>query len=160
MQTEPLPAHPSYRTLVALRLLCLPNSAYATISEDRESSPWDSNLPADDHPEDSYNRWKACVLGFEDIVSQQNERDARAVLDELCLNLESEAREALLRLEGEFRPETIVRGQSGTRTPAIVSDAEGSDWVPYATSCIQTLWNEQVDVASSVRQSLRDEVVF
>jgi hypothetical protein len=73
------------------------------------------------------------------------------MLEQICARLTKEASQALIRLEQEC---------SAEMGKAALGGIPAEKWLPYAISCIQTLWREQADVASSVRQSVRDGVDF
>lgn len=130
----------SYRTLVVCRLLHV--RSLEAISADTQSTSWEPDITADrEYDEDSYERWKACVLGFVDYVSSRNEDQVRTTLSTLCDQILTEANDGIRRVE------KYVRGRSDV-TSVIPS------WLPFATQCIKDLWQEQADVALAVRISI------
>lgn len=127
----------SYRTLVACRLLHI-RSVNAVIL-DTQSTSWEPDvLGVQNYEEDSYDRWKACVLGYVDTVSTHNENKVRKTLSTLCDQILADA------VVGIERVVTEVNGMSSA-TSLI------PPWIPFTTECIKHLWQEQADVALAVR---------
>lgn len=134
-------AHPepslSYRTLVVCRLLHVRSPE--AILADTQSTSWEPDIITGyEYNEDSYERWKACVLGYVDYVSSRNEDEVRTTLSTLCNKILTEANDGIRRVE------TYVSGRSD------VANVTAS-WLPFATQCIKHLWQEQADVALAVR---------
>lgn len=127
---------PSYRTLVVCRLLHL--NSFDELAEDGDSSLWDPHLPAtSSYGEDSYVRWKACVLGYVDDVSAANERNVRRTISNLCSRVVSDAYDGIERAD--------ARGKEQARVSELPS------WGQFSLQCIKNLWQEQADVALAVR---------
>ncbi|KAI0082678.1 SET domain-containing protein [Panus rudis PR-1116 ss-1] len=79
MHGSPQPAHPSYRLIAALRLLC--------------------HAKASNNMETCLQRWCDTVSGIQETISEENERHWRQVLSEICLTIASRVRAGLRRLE-------------------------------------------------------------
>jgi len=142
LHTFPEPV-PSYRTLVVCRLLHL--DSLEGLMGDSDSSPWDPNLPATSScEEDSYERWKACVLGYVDDVSVTNEQNVRRTISDLCSRVVSDAHHGIEHAH--------LRGQEQARI------SEMPSWGPFSLQCIKYLWQEQADVALAVRTFIDAEV--
>lgn len=135
-------AAPSYRTLVVCRLLHLPSESLQGILDDPDSSTWDPNLPAEPYADDSYARWKACVLGYVDHVSAYNEQQTRLTISTLCTRIAEDALAGMDRVHARFN------------VTAQATDAPVPSWVPFSVQCIKHLWQEQFDVALAVRSSI------
>lgn len=76
LHANPLPAHPSYRLIPALRLLVI---------------PWKDT--------DQLRNWESMVSGVSDEVSTKNTRMAQDVLNTICSRLHSDSLRALSALE-------------------------------------------------------------
>ncbi|KAF8323186.1 SET domain-containing protein [Clavulina sp. PMI_390] len=133
----------SYRTAVVCRLLHV--SDIRGIANDTESSAWDPQIePNYEQDGESYNRWKACVLGYVDDVSARNEQEVRKSLVSLCTQIIGDAEKHLARIQASAPDRPL-------QTP---------DWVAYSNRCISDLWQEQFDVASIVRDHLESGEAF
>ncbi len=120
-----------------LRLLALPDSALALASQDTDSSPAHSKLPAGRYNEDTYDRWKATVLGFTDNVSEINESKARQQLLIICRSLNSRARDAISNNGFMDLPNCLH-----------------PIWLPYAEHCLHGLWREAENTTRLVMESI------
>jgi len=138
IHTQPLPAHPSYRLLTVLRLICLPAAAHAGIVQDSRSTPSDPHLPWEASADDTFDRWKATVLGLTDSISDRNEEQTRELLASVCIRLQELSHTTLAQLDEE--PISKEKGKDG--------------WASYGFSCVRELWTEVRDVASQVHRSV------
>lgn len=127
----------SFRTLVVCRFLHLPSTD--ALARDTTSNPWEPNITANhDYEEDSYERWKACVLGYVDDVSSRNEDEVRKTILAICDQVLADAVTGLGRVDAYSLKEASTMGP-----PPL--------WVSFAAQCIKHLWQEQADVALAVR---------
>lgn len=83
MQTSPPPAHPSYRLITALRLLCV--------------VPTINNLPSTDRDR-VVGEWRNTTLGNQDAISSENERQWKDCLLGICEFVVANADEGLSRI--------------------------------------------------------------
>jgi len=143
IHTQPSPAHPSYRLLTVLRLICLPAAAHASILRDPSSTPSDPRLPWEPFADDTLDRWKATALGLTDSVSDHNERRIREILASICIQLQELSHITLAQLDED----------------RILKKACES-WASHGSSCVRELWSEVRDVSTQVHQSITRGVDF
>jgi len=111
--------------------------AHASISQDSSSTPYDPQLPWEPSLEDTFDRWKATVLGLTDSISDRNEQRVRELLASICTQLRELSHIALAQLDED---------------PVLKETSKG--WASYGSSCVRELWIEVRDVSLQVHHSI------
>ncbi|OCH95546.1 SET domain-containing protein [Obba rivulosa] len=93
LHSSPLPAHPSYRLISALRLYHALEDWHATELDDSE-------------PTDVINKWRDVVNGQAMLISDSNETQWRGTVLDICESVGERARRGLQQCE-EVKPENV-----------------------------------------------------
>ncbi|KDQ60833.1 hypothetical protein JAAARDRAFT_124205 [Jaapia argillacea MUCL 33604] len=128
LHSSPQPAHPSFRLITALRLYHVIPSLY-------------TGVPSE--PATYVDPWRETILGYSEVVSQENEKQWRDTLRQICNTVSERATRSLVGFTHQQNTEVDDLG-----------------WVQYAADCITTLWREELEVSGAVLQSLDGEVEF
>lgn len=130
IHSSPGPAHPSYRLITALRLLCLLESSCT--SEADSSSSQTSVI----------DNWKKVIQGEAETISDDNEQQWRTAATAICERV-------IQRAEvGVERVKSVGRG------------SERPEWFEWMKQNILLLWQEEVEVAKLVLRSLQSGEEF
>ncbi|TBU50703.1 SET domain-containing protein [Dichomitus squalens] len=132
LHSAPTPAHPSYRLMVALRLLHALESNNARDHE--QDTAFESVLEI----------WRNVISGYADYISPQNEEQWRRTLLHICERITDRA---------HTRLETLSTLELNTRT-------EERSWRRWMTGNVVALWTEERDVAEAVKASILSGVEF
>jgi len=123
MHCSPLPAHASFRLITALRLYHCP-SAGAGVGVQSETETEEEMTAAS-------RRWRDTILGYEDEVSEDNERACEESIREIC--------------------EVIIkRAESGIEAVKEDMKTEGKEWYRRALMSVETLWLEELTVGKAM----------
>ncbi|KDR81593.1 hypothetical protein GALMADRAFT_239640 [Galerina marginata CBS 339.88] len=86
--------------------------------------------------------WRDTTLGKRDVISQKNESLWRATLKSICSDLITEARQGVQKI-------SLIKGTG-----------DSPMWIDSARTCVDTLWKEEIDVATAVVKSLEENAEF
>jgi len=87
-------------------------------------------------PENTLDKWRKVTSGYEDIISPENEKRWKNQLREICVRV-------ALRAQGQLE---VIRRES--------NDEQMADWYPWARDNVRSLWQEELEVAENVIESI------
>ena len=131
LHAAPAPAHPSFRSIAALRL-------YTALPDNLEGAESFSGA------EDVLDVWRATVLGNREWISRENEVRWKKILLEVC--------KQIVTVSANRRESVLAQLES--------RKAEGDSSAEPIVSSIVCLWDEEAYVAESVIESLHQGVPF
>jgi len=113
MHCSPLPAHASFRLITALRLYHCLSTGVGVQSEEEMAA--------------ASRRWRDTILGYEDEVSEENERACKESIREICEVVIKRAERGIKAVKEEMR-------------------TEGKEWY----QSVEMLWLEEVTVGKAM----------
>jgi hypothetical protein len=133
LHSAPSPSHPSYRLLVAMRLM------YAQIPEKDLRSYMDN--PHDRASSPTLQAFLDLIMGINDSISEENEETVRAALRSIC--------DAQLQ-EVDDRMITLAAHQYPTSAPDVAD----------AKRMVEQLWANDREILGGVIRSIDANVIF
>lgn len=133
LHSSPSPAHPSYRLLVALRLMHarIPEKALRSYIDDPSSRATSTTLQA----------WLDLTMGVREAVSDENETTVRAALRSICASQLRMVDGRLTALTAHQYPESVPE----------VGDAK---------RMVEQLWENDREILEGVIRSLDANIIF
>ena len=117
MHCSPLPAHASFRLITALRL--------------HHSLPADAEGGSEEEMTTASRRWRDTIWGYEEVVSDENERACNESIGEICAVV-------------------IRRAEMGIKAVKEETKTERGGWYGKVLGAVEFLWLEELSVGEAI----------
>ncbi|KAJ9480289.1 Ribosomal lysine N-methyltransferase 2 [Pseudozyma hubeiensis] len=168
----PEPAHPSHRLIPALRLAALelhpPSSTmqHSKVARTKTQPGVKAGKKAQFKPHNAYgvgiqssdlDKWEATLTGYRENVSEENDRKARQILADLCIDRGKDTAAALRHLEAAQSILAEHRNELDLATDGIGCEPD-PEACKLGMAFVQQLLDEEQSVLDLVRRAAEDQV--